>query len=453
MSATPETRYARTPDGIYLGYQVIGQGDHVFAYTLNHDESNVDFIWDEPDWRRFLEGNADFARVAVYDRRGLGVSSRNVPPPNLETQVADLLAILDAIGAERAVLVGAGGAGAMHAMFAATHPERVTALAWNNPMGRAAWAPDYPWGGGPAEFESSQRETELWGTREYARLIADWRLAEERGVAHADLGEVDHDPALLEAYARVNRNTASPDVAMDFERMQWETDIRAVLPSVHLPAALMVGTNDHLEEARYVASLMPNATLHEVQGRAGVAVEPFLDMLRGVAGVEHAHPAIGSILSTVLFTDIVDSTPTQASLGNHGWKGLIEQHHRIVRASLERWGGVENDTAGDSFYATFGGPARAIHCAGEIAERIRELGIQIRAGVHTGECELIDGKIGGLPVTIGARVSARAGPSEVLVSQTVKDLVAGSGFAFEDAGEHELKGVPDRWRLYRVVSS
>jgi len=452
MTETPETRYVRTPDGIYLGYRVIGRGEHVFVYTLNYDESNVDFIWDDPDWRRFLEGNADFGRVVVYDRRGLGVSSRNVPAATLETQVADLLTLLDAIDAPRAVLVGASAAGAMHAMFAATHPDRVTALAWNNPLGRAAWAPDYPWGGGPDEFESSQRDAELWGTRAYARLIADWRAAEARGIAQDDLGEVDHDPALLEAYARVNRNTASPDVARDIERIQWETDIRAVLTSVHVPAGLMVGTNDGLEEARYVASLMPNATLIEVEGRAGAAVGPFLDMLRQLAGVERATPEIETILSTVLFTDIVDSTTLQASLGNRAWKQLIERHHGIVRGSLARWLGVENDTAGDGFYATFDGPARAIRCASEIGERVLDLGIQIRAGVHTGECELIDDKPGGLPVTIGARVSAKAGPSEILVSQTVRDLVAGSGLTFEDAGEHELKGVPDRWRLFRVTS-
>ncbi len=451
MIEAPETRYARTPDGVYLGYQALGRGDPVCIYTLNYDESNVDFIWDEPDWRRYLEGNASFARVAVYDRRGLGVSSRNVPPPNLETQVADLLTILDAIGSERGVLVGSSGAGAMHALFAAMHPDRVTALAWNNPMGRAAWAPDYPWGGGPAEFEASQREIDLWGTREYARLIADWRLAEERGVPLEDLGEVDHDPARLEAYARINRNTASPDVARGFERNEWETDIRSVLPSVHVPAALMVGTKDKIEEARYVASLMPNASLKVVEGRAGVAVEPFLDMLRDVAGVERSLPSIETILSTVLFTDIVESTSMQASLGNRGWKDLIERHHQVVRASLTRWRGVENDTAGDGFYATFDGPARAIRCAQEISELVGELGIQIRAGVHTGECEIIDNKCGGLPVSIGARVAAKAAAKEVLVSQTVKDLVAGSGLTFEDAGEHELKGVPDRWRLYRVM--
>jgi class 3 adenylate cyclase len=276
-------------------------------------------------------------------------------------------------------------------------------------------------------------------------------LAEERGIAQEDLGATDHDPALLEAYARINRNTASPDVAQGFARIEWETDIRPVLPSVHVPAALMVGSNDKLEEARYVASLMPNATLHEVDGRAGSAVEPFLDMLREVAGVARALPSVETVLSTVLFTDIVDSTATQASLGNRGWKDLIERHHGIVRGALERWHGIENDTAGDGFYATFDGPARAIHCAQEVTELVRALGIQIRAGVHTGECELIDGKVGGLPVTIGARVMAMAGPSELLVSQTVKDLVAGSGLTFEGAGEHQLKGLPERWRLYRVA--
>jgi class 3 adenylate cyclase len=200
---------------------------------------------------------------------------------------------------------------------------------------------------------------------------------------------------------------------------------------------------------------MPNAEVAIVPGAAW-SIEgqrPFFDEIRRFIGVERPPAALDTILSTVLFTDIVNSTEKQASLGDRGWKGLVERHHSVVREALDRWHGVENDTAGDGFYATFDGPARAIHCAQEIAERVRDLGIEVRAGIHTGECEVIDGKCGGLTVSIGARVAAIAGPSEVLVSQTVKDLVAGSGFAFEDAGEHEMKGVPDRWHLYRGVGA
>jgi class 3 adenylate cyclase len=435
---------------VYLGYQVLGSGDATCVYTLNSDESNIDLIWEEPDWAPFLLGTAGFARVCVYDRRGLGVSSRNVAPPNLETQVSDLLAIVDAIDAER-VCLGGGSGGAMHALFAATHPSRVSAMLWNNPAARTAWSPDYPWGLGAAQFEADMRDAELWGTLEYARLIADWRAAESRGIPLGELGDIDHEPARLAAYAKMNRNTASPDVAREIARIAWDTDVRAVLPAVQAPTALTVGERDEVEEARYIASLMPQATVHVLSGRSGTAVGPVLDVLRDLLGVTRSLPQIDTILSTVLFTDIVDSTKTQAALGDRRWKELVLAHHAIVRDGLDRWRGVENDTAGDGFYATFDGPARAIRCALEVTERVRDLGIEVRAGVHTGECEVIEDKCGGLTVSIGARVASNAGPSEVLVSQTVKDLVAGSGLSFEERGERELKGVPDRWRLYRVV--
>jgi class 3 adenylate cyclase len=210
-----------------------------------------------------------------------------------------------------------------------------------------------------------------------------------------------------------------------------------------------VGTADKVEEARHVASLIPNATLHEVEGRAGAAPGPVVAIMREMSGVAPAAPELDTVLSTVLFTDIVDSTAKQAALGDRAWKDLVLGHHAVVREALARWHGVENDTAGDGFYAMFDGPARAIRCALEVCDRVRGLGMAVRAGVHTGECEVIDGKCAGITVSIGARV-AYAGPSEVLVSQTVKDLVPGSGFIFVDAGEHRLKGVPDRWRLYQV---
>jgi class 3 adenylate cyclase/pimeloyl-ACP methyl ester carboxylesterase len=448
----PDTRYVKTPDGVYLAYQVVGEGPLDVAVAFNADEGNVDLMWEEPDWRPFLEGPTEYARVITFDRRGTGVSSRNVPLPNLETQVDDLLVVLDTVGSKRPILIGGTGGGAMLAMFAATHPHRASALLWNNPAAKAAWSPDYPWGQGPKEYERDLRSAERWGTEEYARSIAEWRTAERAGIPLEDLGTSDHDAATLHAYARINRNTASPDVALELMRISWETDVRGVLPAVRVPAALTVGERDAVEEARFVASLMPDATVHVLPGRSGMAVDPIMDILRDLAGVARPIPEIETVLSTVMFTDIVDSTRTQARLGDRAWKELILAHHAEVRDALTRWRGVENDTAGDGFYATFDGPARAIHCAQEVAERVRPLGVEIRAGIHTGECEVIDEKLGGLSVTIGARVASKAGASELLVSQTVKDLVAGSGLTFEDAGEHELKGVPDRWRLYRVVT-
>jgi class 3 adenylate cyclase len=251
-----------------------------------------------------------------------------------------------------------------------------------------------------------------------------------------------------------SRQTATPDVAAELSRIWHETDIRAVLPSVQVPALLVVDEHykSDIQLAEYVASMMPDVQLALAPGLGPEDNEALLEVVRPFLGVSRAAPELDTILATVLFTDVVGSTEKQAALGDRGWKRLVEQHHALVRDALGRWRGIENDTAGDGFYATFDGPARAIRCALEIVERVQDLGIEVRAGVHTGECELIEGKCAGITVSIGARVASRAGPSQVLVSQTVRDLVAGSGFSFEDAGEHQLKGVPDRWRLLRAVA-
>jgi class 3 adenylate cyclase len=241
-------------------------------------------------------------------------------------------------------------------------------------------------------------------------------------------------------------------VAEALTRILWQTDVRDILSSVHTPTALIVGDADaqaERDEAEYVASLMPNAQVHMLQGRSGFQIEKQMAIVRELAGIER-RPAVSTVLATVLFTDIVDSTRKQAGLGDRGWRELLLAHHSGVRGALSHWGGSEHDTAGDGFFASFVGPARAIHCAHEIAAKVAALGIETRAGVHIGECEVIDGKPGGLAVTIGARLLGTAGPGEVVVTGTVKDLVAGSGFSFTDRGEHELKGVPDLWRLYVV---
>jgi class 3 adenylate cyclase len=254
------------------------------------------------------------------------------------------------------------------------------------------------------------------------------------------------------------RNTCTPDVAAELDEIWWETDIRGILPSVQVPTLLMFDEGSR-PEAEHVAALMPRharveafPTMGWPTGRAEIerVIDPRLAAVQRFIGVAPRPPAMDTVLSTVLFTDIVGSTEQQAQLGDRRWKAVVEQHHATVRDALRSWRGVENDTAGDGFYATFDGPARAIHCAHEIRDRVRDLGIQIRAGIHTGECELVDGKCAGIAVTTGARIAALATASQVLVSQTVKDLVAGSGFAFEPAGAHELKGMPDTWRLYEA---
>jgi class 3 adenylate cyclase/pimeloyl-ACP methyl ester carboxylesterase len=448
----PDTKYVMAPDGVYLAYQVVGDGPIDVALGFHYFGSNVDLMWDEPDWRPFMVAFAEEARLILHDRRGLGVSSRNVAPPNLETQAADLLTVLDAAGSERPILASGSVSSAVHVLFAATHPDRVSGLIWNNPTARVAWAPDYPWGETFEEYEQSQhRRASLWGTSGQARSIADFRARERLSTVQSDAGPMEHRPELVNSYAKIIRNSASPDVAQEIHRINYETDVRAVLPLVRAPAVLITGKKENVEETRYIGSLMPNATVHVIEGRSGLALEPILRAFRTIAGIG-GPIALDTVLATVLFTDIVGSTERQAAIGDRAWKDLVQHHHAIVRSSLQRWRGVERDTAGDGFFATFDGPARGIRCAAEIVEGVREIGLAVRAGVHIGECEIIDGGIGGLAVTIGARISAQANASKVLISQTVKELVAGSGFNYEDAGERELKGVPGTWRLWAVSS-
>jgi class 3 adenylate cyclase/pimeloyl-ACP methyl ester carboxylesterase len=448
VTDSPETKYVKMPDGVYIAYQAVGDGPADFVFDFNEDESNVDLMWAEPDWEPFLTGATAFGRVIVHDRRGLGVSSRNVPPANLETRVSDLLAVLDAVGSVRPILTAGSDTGAMHALFAATHPDRVTGLLWNNPVARTAWSPDYPWGQGREEFELAMRLSDAWGTTEYSRALAELRETERIGRPTSRAVRTGIERPQLSDYGRINRNTATPDVARDIARIRWDTDVRGILPSVHAPVVLVTGSQDRADEAAYIASLMPNATVHTVPGRSGIAHVPILDIMRRMAGADPPAPELETVLATVLFTDIVEATKIQATLGDRGWRDLVQHHHALVREALRRWRGTENDTAGDGFYATFDGPARAIRCALQIVEEVRGLDLEVRAGVHTGECELLDGKYTGIAVSIGARVASKASPSQVLVSQTVKDLVAGSGFTFADAGEQDLKGVPGRWRLY-----
>jgi class 3 adenylate cyclase len=437
----PTFGYARATDGAYLAYSTTGDGPLDIAWQQDWF-SNVDLIWEDPISRRVFTGVSRTARLILHDRRGTGLSSRNVPPPNLETRVTDLIAVLDEVEAARPVLAGEREGGAPNALLAATQPDRVRSLIWYAPTPRSVWAPDYPWGARPEYIEGEIESVKVWGTPAYGEAF----------IHTESLGDHELDPSMAALIARASRHTATPDVAQQMSKIWYESDVREVLPAVRVPTLIAQFERPArgLEEARYVSSLMPEAELVVLPGtEADAEVDPFLDAIRTFLGQDR--PAeLDTILSTVLFTDIVDSTKTQASLGDHRWKDLVLEHHTVVRDALERWHGVENDTAGDGFYATFDGPARAIRCAQEVVERVRPIGIEIRAGIHTGECEVIDGKCGGLTVSIGARIASHAGPSTVMVSQTVKDLVAGSGLHFTDAGAYELKGVPDAWRLYEV---
>jgi class 3 adenylate cyclase/pimeloyl-ACP methyl ester carboxylesterase len=437
--------YARPEDGAYIAYRVDGDGPIDVVWQPDWP-GHIDMEWQDGIVGSFLRELSSFARVITHDHRGVGLSSRDVDLPNLETRVSDLLAVLRATGSRRPVLVGVKSSGAANALFAATHPKIPRALVWLEPSAQYGWASDYPWGHTQEERDLERAFLALWGTAAYEKA-----LLEEQ-----EAGGNPFEGTAFALYAMQSRSACTPDVAARLADIWYDLDVRGVLSAVQTPTLLLVHEDRKraVEEAEYVASQMPSAQVRRMPGLAWSAQDhpAWAEQIRGFIGVAPPSHETDTVLSTVLFTDVVGSTERQASLGDRAWKDLISKHHAVVRETLDRYHGVEIDTAGDGFYATFEGPARAVRCAMDIARHVRGLGIEIRAGVHTGECELIDNKVGGISVTIGKRISDLAGPSEVLASQTVKDLVAGSGLAFEDVGEHQLKGVPDRWHLYRVVS-
>ncbi|MGZ8631679.1 MAG: adenylate/guanylate cyclase domain-containing protein [Actinomycetota bacterium] len=444
----PGVAFARAPDGAYLAYQAFGDGPIDIVWQDDFF-SFVDEWWDDPAGRALYEGMARFARVVLHDRRGTGCSSRDGGPANLETRVSDTLAVMDTVGARRPVVGGVHEGGASMVLLAATHPERVRSLVWFRPVPRATAAADYPWGVGPEYIEKDRAITEDWGTEAYARAFME---------LNADVMEGPWSSEAYVAYlARLTRRTCTPDVAEQLNRIWYETDVRGVLPTVQVSTLLIVDQeNSDLDLAGiggHVAELMPDAQVEPYMpmDKDLAGVREGLEQIRRFIGVERPPDDLDSVLATVLFTDIVDSTKRSAELGDRDWSTVRRRHDEIVRTELGRHRGREIKTMGDGFLATFEGPARGVHCARAIVDRVRELGLEIRAGLHTGEIELDGEDIAGIAVSIGARVGALAGPSEVFVSRTVKDLTAGSGLMFADAGEHELKGVPDRWQLYRVT--
>jgi pimeloyl-ACP methyl ester carboxylesterase/class 3 adenylate cyclase len=439
----PETRYANAPDGTSIAYQVIGDGpvDLVYASGI---WSNVELMWEEPRWAHFLERLAKFSRLILFDMRGVGLSDRGSEPPVLELQRDDVGAVMDAAGSADAIVFGGARAATMAMLFAATHPDRTKALVLYAPVAKTVTTPDFPYGKTPEEqrvfFERYVREV---GTGQNLALQAP---------------SVADDERFVRWWARFERLVASPSAFEELGRIFTDVDVRDVLPAIHVPTLVLHRKDDAIvleRQARHVADQIQGATYVQFPGDdhlpfigdADAIVDEVEQFVTGRRPIRETD----KVLATILFTDIVDSTKRQAELGDRAWKELLERHHAIVRDLLKEYRGEEQDTAGDGFYVRFDGPARAIRCAQGIVETIRPLGIEVRAGLHTGECEIVDGKCSGLSVSIGARVMANAGPSEVLVSRTVKDLTAGSGLAFEDAGEHDLKGVPDRWHLYRVA--
>jgi len=440
-STRPETRYAKSGD-LNIAYQVVGDGPRDLIYVPGWI-SNVELNWEEPALAHVLERLSSFSRLILFDKRGTGLSDP-VPQdrlPTLEERMDDVRAVLDAVESKQTAVFGFSEGGLMSVLFAATYPERTTALVLFGVFAKRLWSPDYPWAPKPDDRE-----------REIAELERNWS---ER----MDLDQLvpSEDDAFKARLATYFRRSASPGAAAALMRMNTQLDVRDELPAVHAPTLVLHRTDDRdasVEEGRWIAARIPGATFVELPGDAhtlwaGNTDEVVDEIEEFLTGVRRG-PEPNRVLATVLFTDIVGSTEQATKLGDWRWRQLLGRHHELVREQLERFHGREVDTAGDGFLATFDGPARAIRCASAIETGIRALGLEVRAGVHTGECELFGDTVAGLAVHTGARVASLAGPGEVLVSQTVKDLVAGSGIEFEDRGSHELKGVPGEWRVYAV---
>lgn len=448
---SPETRYARSGD-VSIAYQLVGEGplDLVFVPpSITH----VEFGWGWERHAHMLRAMADFSRLIIFDKRGMGMSDRVTHSTTFEQRMDDIRAVMDAAGSERAALFGLSEGGSMAILFAATYPARTTALAVYGAVVRKRWAPDFPIG----DLREDPSKDEL------AALAADWSRA--HGIEEmARAMTPDADEEEIRALVAMLRYGATPGAVSDLERLNTAIDVRAALPPIRTPTLVLHKTDDPwvpIEQGRFAAQHIRGAKLVELPGDTHVPrkqeveslvreVRTFIEnVLRG----DWDAPEPDRVLATVLFTDIVGSTAKVAELGDRAWRGLLAQHHSLIREQLAQFRGIELDTAGDGFFARFDGPARAVRCACAVRDAVREIDLEIRAGLHTGECEVVEDKVAGIAVNIGARVAAQAGPGDVLVSSTVKDLVAGSGIEFREHGATALKGVPGEWRLFAVETA
>jgi len=439
---TPETRYARSGDAS-IAYQVVGDGPIDLVLVLGF-ATHLELQWEMPPFARFFERISSFSRLILFDKRGTGLSDPVAEAPTLEQRIDDVRAVMEAAGSERAAFFGISEGGPMSVLFAAAHPDRVTALVLHGAMGRTTEAPDYPWAS-PAE---ALRESA-------AEFLAPYWGRESEGIIELFAPSLAGDPNAVALTARMERSAASPGMVQKIFEMFLDIDVRAVLPTIHVPTLVIHRRGDRVVNRRAgeeLAAQIPGARYVELPGIdhlpwAGDAeavlgeVEEFLTGARSV-------PEPDRVLATVMFTDIVGSTQRATELGDARWRELLGAHQASVGRELARFRGREVKTLGDGFLATFDGPARAIRCGHAIAEAARGSGLDVRVGLHCGELELMGDDVGGIAVHIASRIGALAGGGEVLVSGTVKDLVAGSGIPFADRGTEQLKGVPDEWRLF-----
>ena len=426
---------------MHVAYQVFGEGDLDLVLVTGF-VTHIELIWEHEPAARLLQSLGSFARVIQFDRRGAGLSDPVATAPTLEERMDDVRAVMDAAGSERAALVGVSEGVPMSIMFAATYPERVQSMVLIGGMARSTYADDYPWPLPVEALMESAGEFVLpyWGQGTMVEVVAPSQA---------------EDPDARAWFARIERATASPGMLASLAQMFLDIDVRDVVPTVHVPTLVLHRRHDRLvnvRNGRWLAEHLPDARLVELPGSDHSLLyeepESALGEVQEFLTGTRSTPTPDRMLATVLFTDIVDSTKTATELGDRRWREVLEGHQRAVRDALTRFDGREVKSTGDGFLATFDGPARGIHCARAILDSSDPLGIRVRAGLHTGECEVMGDDIGGIAVHIAARVSAYAGGGEVLVSRTVKDLVAGSGIVFTDRGTHELKGVPDVWQLY-----
>ena len=435
----PETRYASS-GGVNIAYQVLGTGPHDLVFVLGW-VSNIEGVWEEPAFARFLTRLSSFSRLILFDKRGTGLSDRVTEMPSLEVRMDDVRVVTDAAGSERAALFGISEGGPMCALFSATHPDRTIALIMAGSYARRTRTLDYPWA-------PTKEEHDAW----VDQISRDW--GGPIGL-NARAPSMAHDQRFREWWARYLRMSASPAAMATLTRMNGEIDVRHVLPTIRVPTLILHCVDDRaipIGGSRYMAEQIPQARLIELPGadhlpwltNADIVLDEIEEFL---TGTRHG-PEPDRVLATVLFTDIVESTRRAAEMGDRSWHRMLDEHDRTARRMMEKYRGNLVKTTGDGILATFDGPGRAIRCALDFAAVATQIGLSLRAGLHTGEVEKRDGDIGGIAVHAAARVMALSSPGEVLVSRVVTDLVAGAGLKFTPRGSHELKGLPGRWDLF-----